>query len=183
MGSNRDRKAGGGSQDFGAGLKYNSRLEVGEGWGPRARRPQSRSARTVSCTGPSVSPELRSTARGWPERGCTGGISCSVGAWPPVAGRGRSDLGPRSALSRPPRRREAPGPRGVGGAPPASCPLASLDGWKREPPWGSPLLPIGLQCSEWVTWAMARTSWRPVCPWPLQKLVLVFLVKGALDLL
>uniref|UniRef100_D6RIN3 Suppression of tumorigenicity 14 (colon carcinoma) n=1 Tax=Mus musculus TaxID=10090 RepID=D6RIN3_MOUSE len=28
MGSNRGRKAGGGSQDFGAGLKYNSRLEV-----------------------------------------------------------------------------------------------------------------------------------------------------------
>lgn len=32
MGSNRGRKARGGSQDFGAGLKYNSRLEVGEGW-------------------------------------------------------------------------------------------------------------------------------------------------------
>uniref|UniRef100_A0A1L1SU89 Suppression of tumorigenicity 14 (colon carcinoma) n=1 Tax=Mus musculus TaxID=10090 RepID=A0A1L1SU89_MOUSE len=29
MGSNRGRKAGGGSQDFGAGLKYNSRLEIG----------------------------------------------------------------------------------------------------------------------------------------------------------
>lgn len=40
MGSNRGRKAGGGSQDFGAGLKYNSRLEVGEGWGPGVGRPQ-----------------------------------------------------------------------------------------------------------------------------------------------
>lgn len=37
MGSNRGRKAGGGSQDFSGGLKYNSRLEVGEGWGTRGR--------------------------------------------------------------------------------------------------------------------------------------------------
>lgn len=50
-----------------------------------------------------------------------------MGAWPLVAGRGRSDLGPRSALRRPPRRQEAPGPGGVGGAPPASCPLVSVD--------------------------------------------------------
>lgn len=95
MGNNRGRKAGGGSQDFGAGLKYNSRLEVSERWGPGTGRSQSRSARTVTCAGPSVSPELRSMARGWPELGCTGGISCSVGAWPLVAGRGRSDLGHR----------------------------------------------------------------------------------------
>lgn len=115
MGSNRGRKAGGGSQDFGAGLKYNSRLEVGEGWGPGLGRPQFRSARTIACAGPSVSPELRSTARGWPELGCTGGISCSVGAWPLVAGRGWSDLGPRPASRRALRRRwEAPGPGGVG---------------------------------------------------------------------
>lgn len=47
---------------------------------------------------------------------------------------------------------------------------------------GAPI-DLGNQCSEWVTWAIARTSWRLVCPWPLQKLVLVFLVKGILDLL
>lgn len=47
---------------------------------------------------------------------------------------------------------------------------------------GDPIA-LGYQCFEWVTWAVARTSWRLVCPWPLQKLVLLFLVKGSLDLL
>lgn len=38
MKSNRGRKGGGGSKDLGAGLKYSSRPEVGEGAGRRGSR-------------------------------------------------------------------------------------------------------------------------------------------------
>lgn len=41
MKSNRGRKGGGGSKDLGAGLKYSSRLEVGEGSGrPGSQHPR-----------------------------------------------------------------------------------------------------------------------------------------------
>lgn len=174
MGSNRGRKARGGSQDFGAGLKYNSRLEVGEGWGPGTGRSQSGSARTVACTG----------ALGFARAPLYGSwvAGARVHRWNFLfggclaAGDRAGPVGPR-----PSRRREALGPGGVGGSPPASCP--PFFRWlEKGPPMGVPIA-LGYQCFEWVTWAMARTSWRLVCPWPLQKLVLLFLVKGSLDLL
>lgn len=56
MGNNRGRKAGGGSKDFGAGLKYNSRIEVGKGRGPGAGRPQFGSSRTGTCARPRFRP-------------------------------------------------------------------------------------------------------------------------------
>lgn len=103
MKSNRGRKGGGGAKELGAGLKYSSRPEVGEGHGRRGagtprgpgeggwlcgRRPGGeRRVRRRQLDGPHLCGALsrpgdRSTALCGPGAGPTGGISCSAGAWP-----------------------------------------------------------------------------------------------------
>ena len=52
MGSNRGRKAGGGSQDFGAGLKYNSRLENMNGFEEGVEFLPANNAKKVEKRGP-----------------------------------------------------------------------------------------------------------------------------------
>lgn len=82
MKSNRGRKGGGGSKDLGTGLKYSSRLEVGEGSG----RPGSQYPRRPGC-----SPDLaRRGVRGVDFVGAVGAREPPV--WP---GAGLSERAPR----------------------------------------------------------------------------------------
>lgn len=102
MRSDRARKGSGGPKDFGTGLKYSSRHEVGQGGGRRGPRGPLGPGPERSGLGPARAPQPCNAApgHGWPtpvpvggpDAGRAGGISCSAGAGAAAGGASRPDL-------------------------------------------------------------------------------------------